>query len=224
MRLEPSSLVLFLATYWNVEQRLQYHKTDTERLVSLYYLQRLQDQANTESTEYGVLSVRAYFNHDSLCVEVLNARDVIPLDPNGFSDPFVIIELLPRKVFAHCAEQQTNVQKKTLNPMFDECFEFSVTLEQCRSEGAMILFTVMDHDVLTFNDFAGEAFLALGSIPGVADNNSSIDNFHGLKQVDLNLMHQKNKNHPILQTLETRVAEKVAQDFVKKQKQRVAAT
>nr|CAD7193595.1 unnamed protein product [Timema douglasi] len=212
------------ATYWNVEQRLQYHKTDTERLVSLYYLQRLQDQANTESTEYGVLSVRAYFNHDSLCVEVLNARDVIPLDPNGFSDPFVIIELLPRKVFAHCAEQQTNVQKKTLNPMFDECFEFSVTLEQCRSEGAMILFTVMDHDVLTFNDFAGEAFLALGSIPGVADNNSSIDNFHGLKQVDLSLMHQKNKNHPILQTLETRVAEKVAQDFVKKQKQRVAAT
>nr|CAD7586946.1 unnamed protein product [Timema genevievae] len=194
MRLEPSSLVLFLATYWNVEQRLQYHKTDTERLVSLYYLQRLQDQANTESTEYGVLSVRAYFNHDSLCVEVLNARDVIPLDPNGFSDPFVIIELLPRKVFAHCAEQQTNVQKKTLNPMFDECFEFSVTLEQCRSEGAMILFTVMDHDVLTFNDFAGEAFLALGSIPGVADNNSSIDNFHGLKQVDLNLMHQKNKS------------------------------
>nr|CAD7398842.1 unnamed protein product [Timema poppensis] len=258
------------ATYWNVEQRLQYHKTDTERLVSLYYLQRLQDQANTESTEYGVLSVRAYFNHDSLCVEVLNARDVIPLDPNvprlttggraenhfvkttlstpnrdsnldpsdisslvycdssalyrSFSDPFVIIELLPRKVFAHCAEQQTNVQKKTLNPMFDECFEFSVTLEQCRSEGAMILFTVMDHDVLTFNDFAGEAFLALGSIPGVADNNSSIDNFHGLKQVDLSLMHQKNKNHPILQTLETRVAEKVAQDFVKKQKQRVAAT
>jgi Ca2+-dependent lipid-binding protein len=41
----------------------------------------------------------------------------------GFSDPFVIIELLPRKMFSHCSEQQTNVQKKTLNPMFDECFE-----------------------------------------------------------------------------------------------------
>lgn len=78
---------------------------------------------NTETSEYGVLSVRAYFNHDSLCVEVLNARDVIPLDPNGFSDPFVIIELLPRKVFSHCGKQQTNVHKKTLNPMFDECFE-----------------------------------------------------------------------------------------------------
>ncbi|XP_063228828.1 BAI1-associated protein 3 [Bacillus rossius redtenbacheri] len=210
------------ATYRSVEQRLQYHKSDTERLVTLYYQQRLQDQAVADTPEYGVLSVRAYFNHDSLCVEVLNARDVIPLDPNGFSDPFVIIELLPRNVFTHCTEQQTNVQKKTLNPMFDECFEFSVTLEQCRAEGAMILFTVMDHDVLTSNDFAGEAFLALGSIPGVADNNSSIDNFHGLKAIDLVLMHQKNKNHPILQTLETRVGDKVAQDFVKKQKLRIA--
>ena len=70
----------------------------------------------------------------------------------------------------------------------------SVTLEQCRSEGAMILFTVMDHDVLTSNDFAGEAFLSLNTIPGVADNSASIDNFHGLKTQDLNLMHQKNRS------------------------------
>jgi len=77
------ALQLIAATYWSVEQRLQYHKTDTEHLISLYYQQRLQDQLTTEVTEYGVLSVRAYFNHDSLCVEVLNARDVIPLDPNG---------------------------------------------------------------------------------------------------------------------------------------------
>jgi hypothetical protein len=77
------TLHLVTATYWSVEQRLQYHKTDTEHLISLYYMQRLQDQLNTDLTEYGVLSVRAYFNHDSLCVEVLNARDVIPLDPNG---------------------------------------------------------------------------------------------------------------------------------------------
>lgn len=73
-------------------------------------------------------------------------------------------------------------------------FSSSVTLEQCRSEGAMILFTVMDHDVLTSNDFAGEAFLNLQTIPGVADNSSSVDNFHGLKTQDLNLMHQKNKS------------------------------
>ena len=82
-----------------------------------------QDQINTLTAEYGILTVRAYLNHDSLCVEVINARDVIPLDPNGFSDPFVIIELLPRRTFSHCAEQQTNVKKRTLNPVFEEYFE-----------------------------------------------------------------------------------------------------
>ncbi|XP_050447567.1 BAI1-associated protein 3 isoform X3 [Cataglyphis hispanica] len=215
--------VLRRQSFMNAEERLQYHKMDTTFLIDRFYYQRLQDQYNTTTCEYGVLTVRAYLNHDSLCVEVINARDVIPLDPNGFSDPFVIIELLPRRMFEHCAEQQTNVKKRTLNPMFDECFEFSVHVEQCRDPNAMILFTVMDHDVLTSNDFAGEAFLGLSTIPGVADTNTSIDNFHGLKHQELPLMHQKNRNHPILQILETRVGDKMALDFVKKQKQRFAA-
>lgn len=99
-------------SFWRVEQRLQYHKTDTDRLMDLFYMQRLQDQLQTGSPgPYGLLAVRTYFNHDSLCVEVLHARDIIPLDPNGFSDPFVIVELLPRRIFSHCAEQQTNVHK-----------------------------------------------------------------------------------------------------------------
>ncbi|XP_076763974.1 BAI1 associated protein 3 isoform X3 [Xylocopa sonorina] len=215
---------LHCQSFLNVEERLQYHKMDTTFLIDRFYRQRLQDQLNTVTSEYGVLTVRAYLNHDSLCVEVINARDVIPLDPNGYSDPFVIIELLPRRVFEHCAEQHTNVKKKTLNPMFDECFEFSVSVEQCQSPDAMVLFTVMDHDVLTANDFAGEAFLGLSTIPGVTDTNASIDNFHGLKHTELPLMHQKNRNHPILQILETRVGDKMALDFVKKQKQRFAST
>ncbi|KAI4496541.1 hypothetical protein M0804_000351 [Polistes exclamans] len=216
--------ILHSRNYLNVDERLKYHTMDTNYLINRYYYQRLQDQMNTMTSEYGVLTVRAYLNHDSLCVEVINARDVIPLDPNGFSDPFVIIELLPRKVFEHCAEQQTNVKKRTLNPMFDECFEFSVSVEQCQSPDAIVLFTVMDHDVLTANDFAGEAFLGLSTIPGVADTNTSIDNFHGLKHTELPLMHQKNRNHPILQILETRAGDKLALDFVKKQKQRFATS
>ncbi|XP_053994233.1 BAI1-associated protein 3 isoform X3 [Hylaeus volcanicus] len=211
-------------SFMNVEERLQYHKMDTSFLIDRYYQQRLQDQLNTVSSEYGVLTVMAYLNHDSLCVEVINAKNVIPLDPNGFSDPFVIIELLPRRVFEHCTEQRTNVKKKTLNPTFDECFEFSVSVEQCRSPDSMVVFTVMDHDVLTANDFAGEAFLGLSTIPGVADTNATIDNFHGLKHAELPLMQQKNRNHPILQILETRVGDKVALDFVRKQRQRLAST
>lgn len=104
----------------------------------------------------------------------------------------------------------------------------------------------MDHDVLTANDFGGEAFLALGTIPGVSDFSTSVDNFHGLKQVDLALMQQHDKSeqlvfqsklywkmyyqyfeiftdHPILQILETRLNDRVAQDFVRRQRARMAS-
>lgn len=119
----------------------------------------------------------------------------------------------------------------------------------------MVCFTVMDHDVLTANDFAGEAFLALGNIPGVAEYTTSVDNFHGLKQMDLPLMqqhdrskfhinpikknsswHKKNHHqqhvvrahfahtdHPILQILETRIGDRTAQDFVRKQRDRLSS-
>lgn len=51
----------------------------------------------------------------------------------------------------------------------------------------------MDHDVITANDFAGEAFLSLNNIPGVAELNLGVENFHGLKAMDLVLMQQKDK-------------------------------
>ncbi|GBO39269.1 hypothetical protein AVEN_108282-1, partial [Araneus ventricosus] len=60
---------------------------------------------------------------DSMPSHFLNARDLLPLDPTGFSDPFVIIELVPRHFFPNCVKQRTKVQKKTLFPLFDEAFE-----------------------------------------------------------------------------------------------------
>ncbi|KZS09905.1 putative BAI1-associated protein 3 [Daphnia magna] len=185
-------------TYQRVEEKISLHKAKTEQLIDLYHIGRLGQQqqlhgSGTIDAPYGVLNIRVYFHHDSLSVEILSARDVIPLDPNGLSDPFVIVELLPRRLFPNCGEQQTTVKRRTLHPVFDECFEFPVTLEQCRQETAMLLFTVMDYDVLTANDFAGEALLSLNTVPGVAATPQGLDTFHGLKQIDLVLMHQPNK-------------------------------
>ena len=117
---------LHSATYQRVEEKISLHKTKTEELIDMYHLGRLEQQqvhGATEFTPYGVLSIRAYFHHDSLTVEVISARDVIPLDPNGLSDPFVIIELLPRRLFSNSKEQETTVKHRSLNPVYDECFE-----------------------------------------------------------------------------------------------------
>ena len=40
-------------------------------------------------------------------------------------------------------------------------------------KGACIMFTVMDHDVLTSNDFAGEGFLPLKSVYGICKKKKS---------------------------------------------------
>lgn len=56
--------------FCHVEQRLQYHRTDTDKLIEIFYAQRLQEQITVTESPFGILAVRAYFNHDSLCVEV----------------------------------------------------------------------------------------------------------------------------------------------------------
>ncbi len=53
-------------------------------LYHLELLERTQQLAQQgEGGGFGALSVRVYFNHDCVFVEVIRARDVIPLDSNG---------------------------------------------------------------------------------------------------------------------------------------------
>ena len=91
-------------------------------IMKISFISLIKKKITGEVPPYGTLCVRVYFRNNCLFVEVIRARNVIPLDNNGLSDPFVVVELLPRRVF-QCPEQQTHVQKTTLNPIFDECFE-----------------------------------------------------------------------------------------------------
>ena len=120
--------------------------------------QQLMEDGNSTNPNqyYGILTARIYFSNDCLFVEILSARDVVPLDNNGknfenihiiledvfvfklrstssiiyfliifagLSDPFVVVELLPKRIFADYPPQQTEVQKRTLMPTFEESFE-----------------------------------------------------------------------------------------------------
>lgn len=82
------------------------------------------------------------------------------------------------------------------------------------STGGIIMFTLKDHDLFGRNDFLGESFLPLESIPFTMSNTKLTD----LPQKHLPLTLPKDPNSIILQTLESRQWDKSAAEFVKKER------
>ncbi|KAM4631580.1 BAI1-associated protein 3 [Discoglossus pictus] len=202
--------------YRFLEEELRLNKCSTSELIEKYYMDNIKEQRSAEQSKYGRISVKCYYetSEQKLYVEVLHAADLIALDANGLSDPFVIIELCPHHLFPLVKGQRTQVKAKTLHPVYDELFYFSVSSEQCRRKSACILFTVMDHDWLSTNDFAGEAVLPMNVIYGL--NRPHITG--GVKNVQptvLKLTRPKANVKSILKMLDGRL-DKEAQDFVKK--------
>lgn len=54
-----------------------------------------------------------------LTVDVIEARDLMPMDLNGFSDPFVILSIGDDTI-------QTTYKKNDLNPVWNESFIFEI--------------------------------------------------------------------------------------------------
>lgn len=202
--------------YIELKKLLALYKKDTLKLITIFYEEKLKQQAEFKSKEYGVLNVRMCYRNETqtMFVEILNAKDVIPLDANGFSDPYVLIQFCPEHIFHDVPMQKTSIKKKTLNPVFDESFEFNVSIDQCRQRGAVLVFTVMDHDYVFENDFAGEAYVDLCNIPGV--DGQDISGFDALAITALPLMQPQHKENGALDILASREWDKDAQEFVKK--------
>jgi hypothetical protein len=68
--------------------------------------------------------------------------------------------------------------------------------ELCFQPGASIHFTVMDHDLVFSNDFEGEAFLDLNTIPGLRGDLATKGDggYKDLKYTELCLIRPKSKN------------------------------
>ncbi|XP_059387307.1 protein unc-13 homolog D-like [Carassius carassius] len=188
------------------------------QLIEKFFERKVREQKVFNGEKYGAVTLITSYkrSENKLHVEVLNAVNLIPLDSNGSSDPFVQLFLEPKHLFPQVEPRSTKIKNCDLNPLFEESFEFIITLEQCQSPGACLLVTVLDHDTLSSDDFEGEAFLSLKAVPGVGGRQPDPTP----AQIRLPLMHPKPNSENILKLLEARKCEREAQAFVKLRRQR----
>lgn len=98
-------------------------------------------------------ALRYAYASEQLVVKILRALDLPAKDANGFSDPYVKMYLLPdrKKKF------QTKVHRKTLNPVFNETFNFNVPFAEL--PGRKLHFSVYDFDRFSRHDLIGQVVL-----------------------------------------------------------------
>ncbi|CAF0914776.1 unnamed protein product [Rotaria sordida] len=208
--------------YKLVKKLLKYQSTDTQSLIKMYYQEKAQEQDRANSSnqiDLGKLYCRAYYHskEETLYIEIISCKNLRPCDSNGLSDPYVEVQLCPRFLYPHLEKQQTSVIKKTLNPHFNEKFEFRLTEKECNLSGGIVHFIVMDHDLMWSNDFEGEAFLEIWKITGINNDNRAVEE---LKQIELALTHPKVVRSRIIEILEQRITDKIAVDFVRRRREK----
>ncbi|XP_074096629.1 C2 and C2B_Munc13-like domain-containing protein staccato isoform X2 [Cotesia typhae] len=194
-----------------IERLLSLHGLETADLIHRYYLERAQQQKDIEETSHGMLTVRAQFISNSLNVQILNARNLRPMDSNGKCDSYVKIRLLPEEKFCEVKLPKTHVQKETLFPLFDETVNIALTSEQRNIENAILVFEVKDKDFLR-TKFMAEAFLQFSDIPDTG-HDVGIDS---LDQIHLKLSRPVDKTTDVIRALEHRKGDNQAMDFISK--------
>ncbi|XP_037630034.1 synaptotagmin-6 [Sebastes umbrosus] len=98
------------------------------------------------------ISLKYDYENEALMVNILKASDLPAKDLCGTSDPYVKVYLLPdRKKF------QTRVHRKTLNPTFNESFQFPVPYDELPVR--KLHMSVFDFDRFSRHDMIGEVVL-----------------------------------------------------------------
>ncbi|KAM4718202.1 extended synaptotagmin-2 isoform 3-T3 [Anableps anableps] len=127
-----------LSTSMSSSQKYLPHKESTPSLASdislpiatLELQQRLhQLQNGSAPSQYPLgeiqLTVRHSSQRNKLVVVVHSCRNLIAFTKDG-SDPFIRLYLLPDK--SRSGRRKTSTMKKTVNPVYDQTFEFSVSM------------------------------------------------------------------------------------------------
>ncbi|XP_069797762.1 synaptotagmin-B isoform X4 [Narcine bancroftii] len=98
------------------------------------------------------------FQANQLTVGIIQAAELPALDMGGTSDPYVKVFLLPDKK----KKYETKVQKKTLNPTFNESFVFKVPYQELG--GKTLMMAVYDFDRFSKHDCIGQVTVLMTKV------------------------------------------------------------
>eukprot|EP00092_Neocalanus_flemingeri_P021345 GFUD01023134.1.p1 GENE.GFUD01023134.1~~GFUD01023134.1.p1 ORF type:complete len:426 (+),score=161.42 GFUD01023134.1:54-1331(+) len=101
------------------------------------------------------------FNTQTLSVTVCQAMELPAMDMGGVSDPYVKIFLLPET--KGIKKFETKVHRKTLNPYFNETFQFK-NLPYADTFDKTLMFTIFDFDRFSKHDRIGEIKIPLSMV------------------------------------------------------------
>lgn len=124
-------------------------------------VRKKQKRGAVKKQKRGNIEIEIKFTPGNLTVKIIQARDLLACDLNGYSDPYVKAYLLPDA--SKATKHKTKTVKKSLNPEWNEDFHFKLTNDMVR-ENRRLHLTVWDWDRLTANDFMGGMMLELSDI------------------------------------------------------------